>query len=391
MKQFSAQYIITNTGNPLKRGIIITDDDGIILDIADTGGSLSEKGAVEFYNGIIVPGFVNCHSHLELAHLKGAAPKGSGLGDFIQQVRTNRDVSHESITLASEKADKELFKEGVVLCADICNTDTTAEIKHKSPVEYISLLEVFGIDPSKAAKRFNEIVKASEKFNQLGLPYYIVPHAVYSTSAPLFNLIKERSSENKVTSIHFMETEGEREFLSFHTGTIAQSYLKSGLMPDNPVTVKSHEDAALNEITLSGNLILVHNTFAVRSVIDRVMSRGNTYWCLCPASNLYIENKLPDLKMLREAGCKIVIGTDSLASNDSLSILRELKILQDNFPDVTLDELIRWATINGAKALMEHQRFGSIEPGKRPGLLLIRDMDLLNLRLLPETKVSRLI
>ena len=95
--------------------------------------------------------------------------------------------------------------------------------------------------------------------------------------------------------------------------------------------------------------------------------------------------------MLREAGCEIVIGTDSLASNDKLSILRELKILQDNFPDVSVEELIKWATINGAKALRENQRFGSIETGKRPGLLLLGDMDLINLRLLPGTTVSRLI
>ena len=188
-----------------------------------------------------------------------------------------------------------------------------------------------------------------------------------------------------------METEGEIEFISHRKGSIAQSYLKSGLMPDKPVMVRSHEDAVLNEITQAGNLILVHNTFAARSTVDSVNSRGNTYWCLCPGSNLYIENKLPDINMLREAGCEIVIGTDSLASNDKLSIIEELKIIQENFPEFSLAELIKWATLNGARALMENQRFGSIEPGKRPGLLLIRDMDLANLRLLPGTTVSRLI
>ncbi len=391
MKQFSAQYIITNSGNPLKRGIITTDDDGIILDIEDTKGSLTERRSVEFYNGIIVPGFVNCHSHLELSHLKGSAMKGLGLGDFIQQVRTTRESSYEAITESSEKADKELGREGVVLCADICNNDTTAEVKLKSSISYINLLEVFGIDPAKAEKRLYEISRTAEKFDNLRLPYYFVPHAVYSTSAPLFRLVKEKSSENKVTSIHFMETEGEIEFIRYHKGMIAQSYLKSGLMPDKPLTVRSHEDAVLNEITQAGNLILVHNTFAARSTVDIVNSRKNTYWCICPGSNLYIENKLPDIKMLHEAGCEIVIGTDSLASNDRLSLLGELKIIQENFPEFSLAELIKWATINGARALKENQTYGSIEPGKRPGLLLIRDMDLKNLRLLPGTTVSRLI
>ena len=90
--------------------------------------------------------------------------------------------------------------------------------------------------------------------------------------------------------------------------------------------------------------------------------------------------------MLSEAGCEIVTGTDSLASSDKLSILSELKILQDNFPRLSLEELIKWATINGARALGETVNFGSIEPGKKPGLLLLSNMDLINLRLLPRVQ-----
>ena len=70
MKRFSAQYIITNSGPPLKRAIITTEDDGTVINIEDTHGELQEKHSVEFYNGIIIPGFVNCHCHLELSHMK---------------------------------------------------------------------------------------------------------------------------------------------------------------------------------------------------------------------------------------------------------------------------------------------------------------------------------
>ncbi|MBI5010872.1 MAG: amidohydrolase family protein [Bacteroidia bacterium] len=391
MKQFSAQYIFTNAGNPLKRGIIKTDDNGIILAVEDTGGLTEELRNVEFHNGIIVPGFVNCHCHLELSHLKGSAKKGSGLSDFIQQIRTTRDKDSDSIRIAAQKADYEMTGEGIVLCADICNNDSSFEIKLKSSIKYINLIEVFGIDPARAEKRIGEAKGIAEISRKKYLPAYIIPHAVYSTSLPLFRLIRELSDGNKVTSIHFMETEGEKEFINNKTGSIAQSYLKSGLMPENPLTVSSHADAVLNEITLSGNLVLVHNTFADRKTIDKVNGRGNTYWCLCPGSNIYIEGKLPPATMLREAKCKIVTGTDSLASNDKLSILSELKLLQENFPSVPLDELIAWATINGAEALGETENYGSIEPGKKPGLILLKNTDLVNLKLTPETSVSKLI
>jgi cytosine/adenosine deaminase-related metal-dependent hydrolase len=121
------------------------------------------------------------------------------------------------------------------------------------------------------------------------------------------------------------------------------------------------------------------------------MARGNLFWCLCPNSNLYIENRIPPLNLLIDEGCEIVIGTDSLASNSNLSILEELKTLQFNFPDIPVEDLLYWATMNGAKALKEEKRFGSIERGKKPGLLLLENVDLQNMKLLPESFVTRLI
>jgi aminodeoxyfutalosine deaminase len=391
MKQFSAQYIFTNQGPPLKRGIITTDNDGVILNTEDTGGSLAERHSVEFYNGIIIPGFVNAHCHLELSHLKDSAERGIGLGSFIEQVRTKRDTGIDNILNAAKKADEEMSGEGVVLCADICNTPVSFDIKSKSRIKYINFLEVFGIEASKAQKRITEVLKVAESCEKMKLQYYIVPHAVYSTSLPLFRHIKELSSRNKVTSIHFMETEGEKEFLSTHSGSIALSYRKSGLMPLTPDTVTGHSETVLKEITSSGNLILVHNTFTDRETVDSVNSRGGTFWCLCPGSNLFIEGRVPPVYMLKEAGCEIVLGTDSLASNNKLSILEELKLLQERFSLLTLEELVRWSTLNGARALGESDIYGSIVPGKKPGLLLLSNADLINLKLLPESSVARLI
>jgi cytosine/adenosine deaminase-related metal-dependent hydrolase len=147
----------------------------------------------------------------------------------------------------------------------------------------------------------------------------------------------------------------------------------------------------LYEITRSGNLILVHNTYADRETIRKIRERKNLFWCLCPNSNLFIEDTIPPLNLLIEEGCEIVIGTDSLASNNKLSILEELKTLQLNFPQVSIEELVQWATINGAKALGEEGRFGKIEAGKNPGLLLLKNIDLIRMKLLSDSNVTRLI
>jgi cytosine/adenosine deaminase-related metal-dependent hydrolase len=371
MRKFSAQYIFTNTGKPLKRGIITVDDNGLIVDVEDTNGLLTEKSSVEFYNGVIVPGFVNCHCHLELSHLKGKIDEGKGLGNFIEQVITQRDFNLDN-TKNNVEADAAMFKEGISLCADICNNDSTFQLKKNSRIKYINMLEAFGLDTVEAQNRIDKIIKLAKASANLNIPYNFVPHAVYSTSLVLFRLLKQLSRENQVTSIHFMETKDEK------TGTTE--------------LVKNNIDAVLNEITKSGNLILVHNTFITNEILRVVSKRPNLFFCLCPASNIYIEKKLPPVFLLKEVFFQnIVIGTDSLASNKTLSILEELKILQHNFPEITFDELIKWATINGAIALGETEFFGTIETGKPSGLVLISEIDLENMKLKPDSFASRLV
>ncbi len=390
MKRFAAQYIISNSGPILKRSVITTEDDGTIISIENRSGELNEEHSTEFYNGIIVPGFVNCHCHLELSYMKNTVPKGTGLGAFIEHVRTSRDAKRSSSNDAIS-ADNLMFEDGIVLCADICNTSDTFNVKKESKISYINLLEVFGLDPDKAGRRMNEVTILAESAKSMDLQFSLVPHSAYSMSLSLLRLLKDKSTRNKVTSIHFMETEGEETFLRQNSGPLMLSYSRSGLVPPRLETAKNHADVILNELTLSGNLILVHNTYVDQNTIRNISKRKNLFWCVCPNSNIYIENKIPPVDLLIEEGVEIVVGTDSLASNTSLSILAELKTIQHNFPLIPLEDLILWATRNGANALGEEALFGSIEPGKKPGLLVIHNVDLQNMKLLPESYVTRLI
>ena len=323
--------------------------------------------------------------------MKGSIRKTGGLGEFIADVQSTRIAKNETIIDFAEMADAEMYREGIVLCADICNTSLTFEMKSKSCIRYINLLEVFGIDPQKAKSRFNEIIKVAVAAGEVNLPFSLVPHSVYSMSLPLFKLLKDQTKDNKITSIHFMETAAEMLFLNNHSGPLLTPLEKAKLIPNKLETVKNHTDAVLNEITPSGNLILVHNTFVDKKIIKAVKERPNLYWCLCPNSNIYIENKVPPVNLLLEEGCDIVIGTDSLASNNRLSIIEELKTLQANFPSVSINDLVCWATLNGAKALGEEDKFGKIEIGMKPGLLLLQNVDLINMKLTPESFVTRLI
>jgi len=391
MRRLSAQYIITASGKTLRKAVITTGDDGTILEISGENGSGTEIHSVEFYNGIIVPGFINCHCHLELSHLKGMIEERTGLPEFIMKIRSERSLNESRAITAMSRSDSEMYSEGVVMCADICNSSASFGMKGKSRIRYLNLLEVFGIDPGRAEKRIQEITALASEAERQALKYSIVPHSPYSVSVPLFRKLRELTTKNRVTSIHFMESGYETGFLSNNDGPLRDSYELSGILPEILATPQSHEETIMELVSPAGNLILVHNTFAESSVVRTIIKRENTFWCLCPGSNMYITGIMPPVGMLRDEGCEIVLGTDSPASNRMLSILYEMKLIQEHFPDTGLEELISWGTLNGARALWAEDELGSIEPGKNPGLLLLEGADLKSFKLLPGTTVKRLV
>ena len=111
------------------------------------------------------------------------------------------------------------------------------------------------------------------------------------------------------------------------------------------------------------------------------------YWCLCPRSNRYISRLEPPVALLRSLGARICLGTDSLASNRSLSLLDELRALGG----VPLRESLRWATLGGAEALGLDDALGTVAPGKRPGLNLLTGLDFERMALTPDTRVKPLL
>ncbi len=117
----------------------------------------------------------------------------------------------------------------------------------------------------------------------------------------------------------------------------------------------------------------------------------HAYWCLCPNSNLYIENKLPNINLFSLYSERVTIGTDSLASNTTLSILEEMKTIMRNYEDIDFTELIKWGTLNGAKALKMDDKLGSIEVGKTPGLNLISNFDFNKMQISENSEIKVLV
>jgi cytosine/adenosine deaminase-related metal-dependent hydrolase len=405
VRKIGASLIFSLSGPVLENGFLEVDESGCITSL----GLLSElpgtKG-IEFYEGILVPGFVNAHVHLELSHLKGKVKPGKGMGHFIGEINRLRAARAEEIFRSAAAAEVEMLRQGIVAAGDIVNTTDTIELKKENRLEWITFVETFGFHPSRAEKAIGEARRIRRLFQEAGLAASIVPHSPYSVSKELFGEIRKlKREECSILSMHNQESKDEMQL--FHTGDgpilehitnnlgiDASHWTPSGISPLETVLPLMPEDVPL---------LLVHNTYTTKNDIHQLKLRqlkqtaklkgeNHPVWMvLCPNSNLYIGKTLPPVGMLKSEGMNLCLGTDSLASNEELSILSEIKTLQRNFPGIPTGEFFAWASRNGAQALGISARYGTFDNGKKPGVLLISPVDLKNGALLPESRVQRLI
>lgn len=378
-KKFKADQLFTGTEILDKNHVLITDEKGVVQEIID------EKNAgddIQTFHGLLSPGFINCHCHLELSHMKNLIPQQTGLVDFVFNVVTQRHFPEEEILDAIAKAEDEMITNGIVAVGDICNNILTIPQKLKQRIAYYNFIEVSGWLPQIAETRFNRSKEIYDSFSRLpthNSQLSLAPHAPYSVSNELWELISA-FFQNKTTTIHNQETDFEDSLFINGSGDFTRMYEMMNI--DNSFfkpTSKSSLQSYLQKFSGASNVLLVHDTFIKDDDLKFInfLSKQNQqqfFCCLCVNANTYIENALPPVEKLRQHQINITIGTDSLASNWSLSILDEVKKISRHFSFISISELLQWATINGAKALQMEDHLGSFEKNKKPGIVLIEGL-----------------
>jgi cytosine/adenosine deaminase-related metal-dependent hydrolase len=373
--------------------VLVTDEEGFVLEIvaaADAGDD------VEQLKGILSPGLINCHCHLELSHLKNVIPPHTGLIDFLCSVVTKRNeptpkflpvegtlTSEEIKQFAIANAEKEMYNNGIVAVGDIGNTADTATVKRKSKIRWQNFVEVLGFYDVKAEENIkNYQAIANELDVVLRTSYFahrtsLVPHAPYSVSAKTFQLIN-KATAGQIISIHNQENPAEDELYKTGGGDYLKLFRVFGIDTSPfPVTGKSSIRSYLPFFNNGQTIFLVHNTFMPEEDIDwaneYAISNGlKLVYCLCPNANLYIENKVPPVALFQQHNCELVLGTDSYSSNWQLSIAKEIQALLQH-TSVSTEQALQMATINGARALLWDDDLGSFEKNKKPGVVLLAE------------------
>lgn len=375
-RKLKADYLFNGETLLSNNNVLITDQVGKIINIIDAKDA--DEG-IEIFDGIISPGFINAHCHIELSHLKNLIPEKTGLIDFVFRIVSEKHFADDKISVAIENAENEMLQNGIIAVGDICNNYLSAAQKVKENLHYYNFIETSGWLPQAAGIRFQKSKSIYDDFRKNSLKASIVPHAPYSVSE---NLWKEMIPyfPGKTVTIHNQESPDEDLFFMEGKGDFTKMYKMMNI--DNSFykakKIRSIESYFEN-FSSTASVILVHNTFTKQEDMDFIKKHKNqnqlVSFCLCPNANLYIENTLPSVNLFLRNDINIILGTDSLASNHQLNILEEIKTILNFFPEIKTETLLKWATLNGAKALQMENELGSFETGKNPGVILIENVE----------------
>ena len=380
IRRIAASYVYTlESAEPLRNGFVEYDEnDGTII----RTGVCEDPSSEEILQGALVPGFVNAHCHVELSHLHGKFYKGSGMAGFIDQINALRDWAGREVKqeLVQKWMDK-MWNDGVSAMADISNDDSSFDIKASHDIYTRTFLEVFGSEPEMCEGVMADVTALDALAQKKGIDAAPTPHSCYTMSPALLGASAAAGLAKGYISYHSQESQEEEDLLLTGTGAMYENRVRNG-MSTPPVTGESSLKYFIDRLSAvvpapyDQHILLVHNVCLQQDDIDAAKKvMNNVYWAICPLSNIFIHNALPPVGLMRKNALQIAIGTDSLSSNDDLSMIKEIACIHENFPEVPMNEIFTWASLNGARFLSKDDVLGTIAPGKKPGIVLVDGLD----------------
>jgi aminodeoxyfutalosine deaminase len=374
--RYHASWILPISGAPVRDGWVAVDRGRVVA----LGRRPPADGVREVDLGhvAILPGVVNAHTHLELSYLRDEVPPASQFVAWIRGVMAARrgrpDPRAPEILAAVDGAINELRACGTALVGDISNTLVTFDPLRRSPlggVVFYELIRFNAPDPQAF------VAAAVHEIHGLGatdrLKASLAAHAPYSVAPLVFRAIRQHLDRDAFTpcSVHVSESAEEVEFIQSGGGAWRALLEDVGAWdpawtPPGVTPVQFLDDAGF----LGPNVLAVHGVQMTPDDLRRLHARGTTL-VTCPRSNGHTGAGAPPIQDFYDAGVRVAVGTDSLASAPDLNVFAELATMRALAPNVPASSLLASATIEGARALGFDAEYGSIEPGKRSALITV--------------------
>ncbi|MBX3221498.1 MAG: amidohydrolase family protein [Labilithrix sp.] len=371
-----ADHVLPGDAPPIADGAVVVDARGAIVEVGAAAEVLPRHAGPtpERVRGVVFPGLVNAHTHVELSSMRGKIAGGHGFVPWVDRLVTTRsETLPDEDAEAIERAAADLAASATVAVGDVTNSLTAVAALARRGIGGAVFHEVLGMDRDVVLRRIDglraELEERVPSWPGADVSYAPAPHTLFTLHPDAARALLDSAERRGVrTSLHLAEHAAERRAVEHGEGPVpewfATRFKQRPEWPKRPLF-----DLAADVGALRPHVVLVHLADARPDELARVAAGGAPV-VLCPRSNLYIEGRLPPLLAVLAAGIEPALGTDSLASNASLDVLAEARALADRFPGVAKWELVKMATWNGARALGRDD-LGRLARGARPGVFAV--------------------
>jgi cytosine/adenosine deaminase-related metal-dependent hydrolase len=366
MELLRSAWLLPIASPPIRDGLVAVSG-GRVVWVGSRGDPGQPHAPLrDLGEGVLLPGLVNAHCHLELSHLAGTQPAApGGFVPWVEAIVSSRGRHTDAaVAAAADAAIAGLEASGTVAVGDVSNTLAHLDRLAASSLSAVVFLELLSWDPAKAAGTLawgEELLRERRAVLRPGLELRLGAHAPHSVSPQLLQLLAERGGP---AALHLAESPDEAQFLSEGSGPWPAFLASRGLghvvfTPARCSPVRYADGLGV----LHPRLVAAHGV-QVDAADRAVLAERGVHVVLCPRSNANLGVGTADLPALRAAGVRLALGSDSLASVDSLDVLDDAVLLLRQFPDLAPASILRLATLGGAEAL-GFPELGAIAPGRR--------------------------
>jgi cytosine/adenosine deaminase-related metal-dependent hydrolase len=365
--------VFTADGPP-RRDAVVSIADGRIESI---GKRRANDSAIDLGNAAMLPGLINAHTHLEFSDLTSPlAPSADSFADWLRQVVAyRRGCSDAGRRAAVVKGLADCRRNGTMCVGEIATVGWPLDVfsDPATPCDATIFLESIGL----RAERADESYKASRQHVahdatgdiHLGLS----PHAPYSVQPAL---VKRLASLSAVASVplamHLAETREELDLLRSGSGPLCELLIEHDAWQPDVIPRESAPMDYLRLLSAAHRALVIHGNYLSDEEIEFIAARRDRMGIVyCPRTHAYFGHSAYPLAKMLKAGALVALGTDSRASNPDLSLFAEIRHVAGHY-SVPPTQIVEMATINGATALGREGELGSLAPGKRADIAIVR-------------------